>query len=210
MAKAPPKSNKPNILVIWGDDIGISNLSCYSHGLMGYQDAQHRPHRQGRHDVHRFLWRAMLHGRPLILHYRPERLSHRPVQSRDPGRAGRLAGEDSSTIAAAAQEPGLCDRPVRQKPSRRPQRVCCPPFTASTSSSATSITSMPKKSRRCPTIRTRRISRTSGRVWAARSDPLLGDRQRRSDRRAALGRVGKQKIEDTGPLTSEADGDLRR
>ena len=32
-----PKSSKPNILVIWGDDIGISNLSCYSHGLMGYQ-----------------------------------------------------------------------------------------------------------------------------------------------------------------------------
>jgi arylsulfatase A-like enzyme len=30
-------AKKPNILVIWGDDIGISNLSCYSHGLMGYQ-----------------------------------------------------------------------------------------------------------------------------------------------------------------------------
>jgi len=30
-------NNKPNILVIWGDDIGISNLSCYSHGLMGYK-----------------------------------------------------------------------------------------------------------------------------------------------------------------------------
>jgi arylsulfatase A-like enzyme len=28
---------KPNILVIWGDDIGISNLSCYSGGLMGYR-----------------------------------------------------------------------------------------------------------------------------------------------------------------------------
>ena len=28
---------RPNILVIWGDDVGISNLSCYSHGLMGYQ-----------------------------------------------------------------------------------------------------------------------------------------------------------------------------
>lgn len=27
------KAGKPNILVIWGDDIGISNLSCYSHGL---------------------------------------------------------------------------------------------------------------------------------------------------------------------------------
>jgi arylsulfatase A-like enzyme len=35
MAKA--KQAQPNILVIWGDDIGISNLSCYSHGLMGYQ-----------------------------------------------------------------------------------------------------------------------------------------------------------------------------
>jgi hypothetical protein len=32
-----PKADKPNILVIWGDDIGISNLSCYSHGLMGYR-----------------------------------------------------------------------------------------------------------------------------------------------------------------------------
>jgi arylsulfatase A-like enzyme len=31
------KSKKPNILVIWGDDIGISNLSIYSHGLMGYR-----------------------------------------------------------------------------------------------------------------------------------------------------------------------------
>jgi arylsulfatase A-like enzyme len=29
--------NKPNILVIFGDDIGISNLSCYSDGLMGYR-----------------------------------------------------------------------------------------------------------------------------------------------------------------------------
>jgi arylsulfatase len=28
---------KPNILVIWGDDIGLSNLSCCSHGLMGYR-----------------------------------------------------------------------------------------------------------------------------------------------------------------------------
>jgi arylsulfatase A-like enzyme len=29
--------SKPNILIIWGDDIGISNLSCYSDGLMGYR-----------------------------------------------------------------------------------------------------------------------------------------------------------------------------
>jgi len=29
-------AKSPNILVIWGDDIGITNLSAYSDGLMGY------------------------------------------------------------------------------------------------------------------------------------------------------------------------------
>ena len=30
-------ADKPNILVIWGDDIGQSNISTYTHGLMGYK-----------------------------------------------------------------------------------------------------------------------------------------------------------------------------
>ncbi|HKD82890.1 MAG TPA: arylsulfatase [Candidatus Angelobacter sp.] len=38
MAKqSSPQAGKPNILVIWGDDIGINNLSCYAHGIMGYR-----------------------------------------------------------------------------------------------------------------------------------------------------------------------------
>jgi arylsulfatase A-like enzyme len=38
MARGSIKNSKqPNILVIWGDDIGQSNLSCYTHGLMGYK-----------------------------------------------------------------------------------------------------------------------------------------------------------------------------
>ncbi len=28
---------KPNILVLWGDDIGLTNLSCYGDGVMGYR-----------------------------------------------------------------------------------------------------------------------------------------------------------------------------
>ncbi len=28
---------KPNILILWGDDIGIANISAYSHGVMGYE-----------------------------------------------------------------------------------------------------------------------------------------------------------------------------
>jgi arylsulfatase A-like enzyme len=34
---ATANGEKPNILVIWGDDIGITNLSAYSNGLMGYE-----------------------------------------------------------------------------------------------------------------------------------------------------------------------------
>jgi arylsulfatase A-like enzyme len=29
--------DKPNILVIWGDDVGVHNISAYNHGIMGYQ-----------------------------------------------------------------------------------------------------------------------------------------------------------------------------
>jgi arylsulfatase len=31
------KADKPNILVIWGDDIGVHNISAYNHGMMGYK-----------------------------------------------------------------------------------------------------------------------------------------------------------------------------
>jgi arylsulfatase len=30
-----PSPTKPNILVIWGDDIGVFNVSAYHRGLMG-------------------------------------------------------------------------------------------------------------------------------------------------------------------------------
>ncbi len=36
---AAPSGGKPNILVIFGDDIGTANISAYSHGLMGYHTA---------------------------------------------------------------------------------------------------------------------------------------------------------------------------
>ena len=31
------QEKKPNILVLWGDDIGIANISAYSDGVMGYE-----------------------------------------------------------------------------------------------------------------------------------------------------------------------------
>jgi arylsulfatase A-like enzyme len=40
LSAAPARAQtngKPNIVIIWGDDIGQSNISAYSHGVMGYQ-----------------------------------------------------------------------------------------------------------------------------------------------------------------------------
>ncbi len=34
---AAAQQKRPNIVIIWGDDIGQSNVSAYTHGLMGYQ-----------------------------------------------------------------------------------------------------------------------------------------------------------------------------
>ena len=85
----PKKTDKPNILVIWGDDIGIANLSCYSHGLMGYQTPNiDRIAKEGMLFTD-FLRRAILHCGPLVLHHRTERVSNRLVEGRHPGRADR-------------------------------------------------------------------------------------------------------------------------
>jgi arylsulfatase len=37
VAVAQPAQKKPNILVIWGDDIGQFNVSAYNNGMMGYK-----------------------------------------------------------------------------------------------------------------------------------------------------------------------------
>ena len=37
VSPAEVQAKKPNILVIWGDDIGVHNISAYNHGIMGYQ-----------------------------------------------------------------------------------------------------------------------------------------------------------------------------
>jgi arylsulfatase len=35
-SKLCAETNKPNIVIIWGDDIGLSDISAYSMGLMGF------------------------------------------------------------------------------------------------------------------------------------------------------------------------------
>jgi len=48
MAASPVlAADKPNILVIWGDDIGQFNVSAYNLGMMGYKtpNIEHRQRR---------------------------------------------------------------------------------------------------------------------------------------------------------------------
>jgi arylsulfatase len=61
---------KPNILIIWGDDVGIWDIGAY-HRYDGRLDPEHRPHRQGRHVVRRSLRPGLLHGGPRGLHHGP-------------------------------------------------------------------------------------------------------------------------------------------
>ena len=37
LSNAHAQQKKPNILVIWGDDIGQFNVSAYNQGMMGYK-----------------------------------------------------------------------------------------------------------------------------------------------------------------------------
>jgi len=49
---ASAQQKKPNVVVIWGDDIGVHNISAYNHGIMGYRTPNIDRNRPRRHDVH--------------------------------------------------------------------------------------------------------------------------------------------------------------
>jgi arylsulfatase A-like enzyme len=36
-ASSQGQDKPPNIVIIWGDDVGRANISAYTHGVMGYQ-----------------------------------------------------------------------------------------------------------------------------------------------------------------------------
>ena len=57
------EAKKPNILVIWGDDIGWYNISAYNLGVMGYRTPNIDRIAKRRGAVHRLVRPAELHGR---------------------------------------------------------------------------------------------------------------------------------------------------
>jgi arylsulfatase len=55
---------KPNILVIWGDDVGVHNVSAYNHGMMGYETPNiDRIGREGAMFTHYYAQQSCTAGR---------------------------------------------------------------------------------------------------------------------------------------------------
>ena len=113
---------KPNILVIWGDDIGISNLSCYSDGMMGYRTPNiDRIANEGMRFTDSYGEQSCTAGRAAFISgqsvYRTG-MSKVGVPGVDIG----WAAEDPDD-RRAAQAARLRHRAVRQEPLRRPEQV---------------------------------------------------------------------------------------
>jgi arylsulfatase len=66
-AKAPAQA-KPNILVIFGDDVGVTNISSYSDGLMGYETPNiDRIAKEGVRFLHYYAEQSCTAGRAAFL-----------------------------------------------------------------------------------------------------------------------------------------------
>ena len=65
---AQSSAPKPNILVIFGDDVGIANISAYSNGLMGYETPNiDRIAREGMKFLHYYGEQSCTAGRAAFL-----------------------------------------------------------------------------------------------------------------------------------------------
>ena len=111
------KSDKPNFLMIWGDDIGTSNLSCYSDGLMGYRTPNiDRLAREGMKFTDWYAEQSCTAGRAAFI---TGQSVYRTGLSKVgmPGSPIGLSGEDPDHRGTAAAD-GIRDRAVWQEPLR--------------------------------------------------------------------------------------------
>ena len=85
-------------------------------------DAQRRPDRRGRGDLHRLVRAGELHRRPRLVHHRPH---SDPLGAVDRGRAGRpeFFAQGDADDRRVLQEERLSDLFLRQVASRRQARV---------------------------------------------------------------------------------------
>ena len=113
---------KPNIVIIWGDDIGQSNISAYSMGMMGYRTPNiDRVAKEGMIFTDYYAEQSCTAGRAsFITGQHGLRTGLTKV-----GLPGSSAGpsETRPDDRRAAQAARVRHRPVRQEPPGRSQRV---------------------------------------------------------------------------------------
>ena len=122
VAPASAQQQKPNILVIMADDIGYWNISGYNRGMMGYRTPNiDRIAEEGAIFTDYYGQQSCTAGRAaFITGQSPMRTGLLKVGL--PGAKEGLSDKDP-TLADLLKPLGYVDRPVRQEPSRRPQRV---------------------------------------------------------------------------------------
>ena len=116
------KQTQPNILIIWGDDIGWFNISAYNHGIMGYRTPNiDRIASEGCMFTDWYGQQSCTAGRAaFITGQSPIRtgLTKVGLPGRGPGPPARRPDDRRSPQAAR-----LRHRPVRQESPGRPRRV---------------------------------------------------------------------------------------
>ena len=116
----PADGKKPNILCIWGDDIGTWNISHNNRGMMGYKTPNiDRIAKEGVAFTD-LLRAAELPGGSRGVHQRLAAGALRHDQGRHARRSGRLA-EVGRDDGHADEKPGLRHGSIREKPSGRPR-----------------------------------------------------------------------------------------
>ncbi len=113
---------KPNILVIWGDDIGTWNISHNNRGMMGYKTPNiDRIAKEGVAFTDYYGQQSCTAGRAAFIGGTVP-APQRHDQGGHARRGGRLA-EDRRHHGHGHEEPGLRHGPVRQEPPGRPRRT---------------------------------------------------------------------------------------
>ena len=114
-------ARKPNILVIFGDDVGQSNISAYTHGLVGYKTPHiDRMAKEGMMFTDYYAENSCTAGRSTFI--TGQAVLRTGLQGRRPGGHGR-APEGRHHHRPGPQAARLRHRPVRQEPPGRPGRI---------------------------------------------------------------------------------------
>ena len=138
-APALAQQKKPNILIIWGDDIGYWNVSAYNQGMMGYKTPNiDRIAKEGALFTDWYGQQSCTAGRAAFI---TGQSAFRTglLKVGLPGAKEGLQARDV-THRRAAQGAGLHDRASSARTTSAISTSTCPPRTASTSSSARSTT----------------------------------------------------------------------